>query len=218
MEAEQIQFPAQLAVIAASGFLKPLQMRLESLFIAKGRAVNTGKHGVLFITAPIRARHGKQFERLCQSGAGQMRSAAQIKKFAAPVQRNGIRVDPPDDFGLVVLTSGLEQLHGVGFLHFRTDKGNVFRRDSAHLLFNRGQIFHGEGAFHIKIVVKARVDGRADGHPGVGKKALHGGGHDMGNGMAQQRQAIGIISGDRRDGTRVSGQGRGKVTESFAPG
>ena len=64
--------------------------------------------------------------------------------------------------------------------------GIAFVNDLFHLLFDRAEVFWGEGLFAVKVVVPAILDHRADGDLGVGPDFLHGAGHDMREIVAHQ--------------------------------
>ena len=194
MEGEQTELLAQTAMVASLGFLDGGKVILEALFIGEGRAVDAGEHGILFVAAPVGAGHGKELEGLDRTRAGNVRSAAEIEEVAAAVQGNGIGVDAFDDLHLVGLALVAEQRNGIVLLHDGTFKGNVFRNDGAHFLFDGFKVIGREGTRGIKIVIEAGVDGRTDGDLHAGEQSLHGGGHDMGSGMAQQLKPFGVLS------------------------
>src|SRR5699024_10090313 len=62
--------------------------------------------------------------------------------------------------------------------------------------FQGGEVLGGEGLFGVKIVVKAAVDGRADGELDVGEEALHGLGEDVGGGVPEGLLAVLVGKGE----------------------
>lgn len=53
LKVKSFKIAPKLAVVAAFGFFKLLQVGVQSFLVGKGDAVNTRKHAVLFITPPI---------------------------------------------------------------------------------------------------------------------------------------------------------------------
>jgi hypothetical protein len=62
VEDEDFQLAPQLAVVALLGLFEHLQVLVEFLLVAPGRAVDALEHGVLLVAAPVRARHRHQLE------------------------------------------------------------------------------------------------------------------------------------------------------------
>ena len=216
MEGEQAQFLAEAAMVAALGFFECVQVFLEGLFVAEGRTIDAGQHGALLVAAPVSASHGEQFEGLHSAGAGDMRAAAEVEEVAAAVQGHGVGFEFFDDLDLVDLALAGEEGHGFGLAHDGALEGNVGGHDGAHFLLDGFEVFRGEGAGSVEVVVEALVDGRADGHLHAGEELLHGGGHDMGGGMAQELQAFGLVSGDGGGFNSVGGHFSGEIEESFS--
>ena len=73
VEAEQVELFAQFAMVAFFSFFHHLQVFIEFRFLFKSGTVNTLEHLVVFITAPVSAGNGTQFEGL--DGACRKRSA-----------------------------------------------------------------------------------------------------------------------------------------------
>ena len=111
---------AELAVIAFLRFLQQMQMLVKLRFLREGRAVNALQHLVLGVAAPISARHAKQLERFDPAGGRQMRSAAQIEKFALIVDR--------DDR---ILRQIANQLQLERIVELREDRNRFFAADDA---------------------------------------------------------------------------------------
>mgnify|MGYP007121805942 CR=1 FL=1 len=101
MECEQIEFLAELAMVAALGFFDTVQVFLEILGIGKGRCVDAGKHTVLFVAAPVRPGNGQQLERLHEPGIRNVRPTAQVNEIAVPVQGDGPVFEALDQLDLV---------------------------------------------------------------------------------------------------------------------
>lgn len=92
-----------------------------------------------------------------------MRSGAQIHKFALTVKAQfialgGVLLHQLQFIGLV-----LHQLPGLGWLQLKPLDGKVFLDNFFHLPLQLGQVVGGKGSGSVKIIVKAAVNGRADG-------------------------------------------------------
>ena len=216
MEGEQAQFLAEAAMVAALGFFEGVQMILEGLFVTEGGAVDAGEHGALLVAAPVGAGHGEELEGLHGAGAGDVRTAAEVEEVAAAVQGHGVGVELFDDLDLVALALAFEESDGVGLAHDGAFEGNVGGHDGAHFLLDGFEVFRSEGTGSIEVVIETLVDGGTDGHLHAGEELLHGSGHDMRSGMAQELQAFGIVSGDGSGLDSVGGHFGGKVEESFS--
>ena len=213
VEGEQPEFLAQTAMVAALRFLDGGEMRLERLLVGKGRAVDAGEHGVLFVAAPIGSGHGKQLEGLHGSRGRKMRSAAEVEEIAAAVKRNGIGVYAFDEFHLVILAHAAEKLRGFRPAHDGALKGYVGGDDGAHFLFYGFQVVLGEGARSVEIVIETGRYGRTDGHPDPGEKLTHGRSHDMRRRMAQDLKPVFIIRGHGNGRFRSGRDPGGKIEQ-----
>ena len=69
--------------------------------------------------------------------------------------------------------------------------------DLAHPLFQRLEVFRGEGLRHIEVVVEPVDDRRSDAELGVGKHVLHGLGQHMRAGVPDDAAAVLRVGGDR---------------------
>jgi hypothetical protein len=193
---EQIQFPADAAVIALLGLLEPGEVFLELRTRSPGRAVNPLQHLVARIAAPIGARHFHELEGFELARAGYMRSAAQVLPIALSVQADRLaRRDGADDFGLVVLADFLEVCHRLVARQDPTVHRQILGRDLGHARFDRRQVFGRERSLVSKIVVKAVLDNRADGDLGVGIELLHRVRQEMRRGMPDDVESVPVLVG-----------------------
>ena len=87
LEMEQVLLAAQLAVVAFLRLFQPLQVLLQRLPVRPRRAVDALQHLVTGVPAPVGPGQPGQFERAEFAGAGNVGPAAEIDKFALPVQR-----------------------------------------------------------------------------------------------------------------------------------
>ena len=106
----------------------------------------------------------------------------------------------------------LQKFHLVGFVfapeivdrllpaHVVAPEGQILGRQLGHVGFNLRQVFRGKRLGHAKVIVKARFDGRADGHFDPGKQVPHRLGHQVGGGMAHDLQTLGAVQADGGEG------------------
>src|SRR5437764_16558 len=112
---EQVEFAAELAVVAALGFLEPEQVLVKLLLAGPGGAVDALQLRVPGVAAPIGAGHIHQLEGLPEpAGRGEMRPDAQIDEIALAVEADFlIRRDLSDIFGLIALADAVEERDGL---------------------------------------------------------------------------------------------------------
>ena len=60
---EQVEFPAEKPVVAASCFFESVQMFVERVLRLECSAVDALEHGAFLVAAPVRARDTEQLER-----------------------------------------------------------------------------------------------------------------------------------------------------------
>jgi len=125
-----------------------------------------------------------------------VRAAAQVGELALGVQRQVFAGrDRADDLGLEVFADALEETDGlVARLHAADDRLR-FLHDLLHLGFDRRQILGREWAFVGEVVVEAMVDDRADRYLGTREQPLHGLREQVGGGMAQHIERVGVLVG-----------------------
>ena len=168
-------------------------MSLQVFFLIVSGAVDTLQPGFVGISAPVSHGRGCQLECLDTLGAHQVRSGAQIHKFALPVEGN-----------LRILRQILNQLHLEGFLAlfhkrdgFRSGQSELLQlltlfHDLFHLCFQGIQVVPGESLM-IKIVVKSRLNTGSDGQLRIGKQILYRFRQHMGGSMADRGQTLLVI-------------------------
>ena len=77
-EAEQVEFPTELAVVPTLGLLDAVQVLVQRLLGLPSGAIDSLQLLVLLIAPPVRRSAPHQFEGGYALGRGQMRSAAQV--------------------------------------------------------------------------------------------------------------------------------------------
>jgi hypothetical protein len=96
---------------------------------------------------------------------------------AAEIHERSVRVGR-DDLVVAQLGEALElervideSLLGLGSIHLFTHERILLRRDLAHLVLERGNVFRGERLGDLEVVVKAVVDRRAEADLRVGAQS-----------------------------------------------
>ncbi len=201
-EAEQIQLDAELAMVAPLRLLDQFEMTVECFLRLPGGAVDALQAGVGLVAPPVGRRATGQLERRDVPGGGNVRTAAQVAPPNAFSGPGGIQVVVGGEFGAAdfhdVRVAGLvvDQLELVGLVgeilarlvlgrvHPAVEQLSVLD-DLLHALLQRREIFRGEGAWHLEVVVEAVGDGRTDaqlrlggtcpGPPGRGRVPPSGG-------------------------------------------
>ena len=75
--------------------------------------------------------------------------------------------------------------------------------DFVHSLLNGLQLFGREGFGDLEVVVESAVNGRAEADACAGDQLAHRGGEDVGRGMAQNAEGLGIALGEEADRSAV---------------
>src|SRR5439155_1745587 len=115
---EEVERPAELAVIALLGFLESVQIELEILFLRPSRAIDPLQHFIARVPAPVRPGELGQLEHLELARRGHVRAAAEVGELALGVERDLLPGrDRGDDLGLVMLADRLEVAHRVVAWH-----------------------------------------------------------------------------------------------------
>ena len=199
---KQVEFLAQLAVVALVGFFQHRQILLQLVFGGPSRSVNTLQHFVAVIAAPISTSHLHELEKLQLAGARHVGATAQIFKRAVAVQRDiFVGRNAGDDLGFVVLADAFEMRHGFVARQHAAGDGFIFGDEFGHALFNRHQIFWRERALVRKIVEKSVFNHRPDGDLRIREQFLDGIRQQVRSTVANQLQAVSIFGCD--DGNRT---------------
>ncbi|OPY06745.1 MAG: hypothetical protein A4E68_02257 [Syntrophaceae bacterium PtaB.Bin095] len=199
---EQIQLPAQTAVIPLFGLLDDPEVLGKLLFRREARAVYALEHLVLFIASPVGAGHVQELEGPNDPRCRDVRSPAQIQVIAL-----GVKAHRPDVAGKVI-----QELDLVGFplafeqgdrilpADFPPLKGVVGRGNRAHPLFDLLEVLRREGFGIFEIVIETVLDGGPDADLDIRKEILNRLGHHMGDAVAEDCQPLPGLNIDRRDG------------------
>jgi hypothetical protein len=212
-EGEQVQLGAQLAVVAAFGLGKTIEVRLELVARRPRRAVDPLELRVLLAAAPVRGGRPHQLERRDHPGGRQVRAAAQVAPdpLAVPVHVVVVgQLAVADLHDLVGIDVALEvdQLQLVRLrrqLHLRLVERLVLPAaerlpgldDLLHPLLELRQVLRLERLRHVEVVVEAVLDRRADAELGLGEDVLHGLGQHVRGRVAQHVEPVRLVDRDR---------------------
>ena len=112
-----------------------------------------------------------------------MRPLAQVNEAVVPVDGNDRRiVQSLDEFQLVWLVR--EQVLSLMPAQFLALEGKSARHCFPHQALDSLQVFWGEGAGNVEVVVEAVLGRGADAHLGLGEQLQHRVGHDVGRRVA----------------------------------
>jgi len=175
------------AVVAALRLFQLVQIGFELLLVAPGRAVDALQHWVVLIPAPVCARDRHQLESVRRDLAGviDVRPAAEILEAPMLVSAHGYR--SLDLVAVLVKASpgqAIDQLQLIGLIgkkaarilsrYLPAFEGALGSDRLPHALLDLNQVLGSEGARlallvlpQIEIIVKARVNRRADRYLGM---------------------------------------------------
>src|SRR5260370_18943857 len=92
LNAEEIEFRAEFAVIAALGFLDAVELAVQLFFREERHGVNALELGIAFLALPVSAGDVHELERLDPLGGGDGRAAAKIDTFSGRPQPDHLRL------------------------------------------------------------------------------------------------------------------------------
>jgi len=205
VDLEEVELPAQLAVVAPLGLLDEGEILLHLLRGGKPRPVDALEHLVVLVAAPVGAGHVEELEGLDLARRRDVGAPAQIREAALRVKAHR-----PDVGGQVV-----DQLHLVGLALFLKEldrlfpadlaarEGLVLRGDLRHPLLDLLQILGREGRLVVEVVVKAVLDGGPDRDLDAREQLLDRLGHDVGDAVTQNAHALRAVDVHGVDGAAL---------------
>src|SRR5450631_4279582 len=197
LNAEEVELHADLAVVAALGFFKAMQIFVELSLSVESGGVDALQLGIAFLTFPVGAGDVHQFEGGDALGGGNMRAAAEIDEFSGGVEGNhwlgGFFFH---ELALKNLIGFFVELDGFGLGGKFALVGKVLRGELTHLGFNFGEIVGRERLFAKKFVEETCVDRGTDAQLHVGEKLHDGGGEQVRGGMAEDVEGVGVFVGE----------------------
>ncbi len=228
-EREEVEFLAQLAVVAFGGLFEALLVGAQLVLGGPRGAVDALQLRVLLAAAPVRAGHSGEVPSVRDvAGAGNVGPAAEVAPdhlalaVHVLVDRELAGADlcggALGGVGPRARTTGerdeleLERLVGhelsrLGLVDDAADEALVLADDALHLLLDGLQVFGRERVDVAEVEVEAVGDRRADAEVRLRLDALHGLGHDVRGRVAQDRQTVGAV--DQHGLDRVIGRDDG---------
>src|SRR5713226_7814656 len=88
LDAEEVQLRAELAVIAALGFLNAVEMCVQLFLGEEGHGVNALQLRIAFLALPVCAGDVHELERLNALSGRNVRAAAEVDEFSRGVERD----------------------------------------------------------------------------------------------------------------------------------
>ena len=190
-------------MVAAACLLQSCQMLLQHAALGEGAAVNAAEHLVFLAAAPVGTGAGGQLDGFYGAGGHQMGSGAEVGEIALTAEGN------------VLALSGvlLDQLQLIGLVGFQLlcflDRqgepldGQIRLGNSGDLRLQLFQILRRKGGGDIKIVIKAVLDGWADGKLCLREQVLHRLRQHMGRRVVEGTLALLVLKGEDLHGAVV---------------
>ena len=199
VNAEQAQFAAQFAVVAAPRLFQPFQVFVKLGAVREAGAVNALEHGAVFVPLVEGARHAHDFECLAVARAAHVGTGAQVRKIPVAVEGNLLVFrDVVQQVNLEAgrLTAGAQGAQLPGFRHFHGIRaGNdfllenlVFLHHFFHLLLNAFKVLCADAVVQLHVVIKTVIHGRPAGQLGIRPEAANGRSQNVRAGVAQPFQ------------------------------
>ncbi len=151
-------------MVALLGFFEKTQMLFQSLFGGPCRTIDTLKHLVFLIAAPIGSGDSGELEGFNGSSGRHMRTTAKIHPVPLAVERHNFVGYILDDSDLVVLAHAAEQLDGLTSRHLFASYLEIGLSNFLHSRFDLFNLFRSEGSVSFEIVIKPVLDGGSYGH------------------------------------------------------
>ena len=200
--------PGSVFSVVAARALAALITRL--LLVRPGGAIDAGQHRLGGITTPVGTGQLEQLEVLEVTGIRHVRTAAHVSVFFVVVKADGVAfADALDDLLLVRLIALLESGHGLVTRDILTHHIVLAVDQLLHALLDGLEIFRGDRAAKVDVVIETVIDDRADGHLGLRVELLDGMTDQVRAGVTNHVQAFRITRRENGDvgvfGDHVSG-------------
>ena len=192
----QFELLSQNTVISLLGLFHTMQVVLDHRFLGIGHPVNALQHRPLFVTPPVGAGRGGEFEGLDHARSRQMRPPAEVFKTRVMVKRYPVILDALKELDFVGVILGTIVVNGFLAVSDLTGKGGVFFDNLGHALFNTRQVVGGKRPGNVEIVIPAFLDWRPDGRFGLGKQLHHRLRHNVRTRMPENLAALRVVEGE----------------------
>ena len=180
-------------MVAVLDVLQVFHVGLEVLFAEEGHTEDTGQRLAVAVATPVGVRIGYQLEAFDKAGVKQVRTRAQVDEVVLAVDGDaGVGGDGVEQLQLVGLVLFLEDGAGLVAAHNLALQSGGFLDDGFHLLLDGVEVLAVERT-EVEVIEETLVGRRADGQLGLGVEVLHGLGHDMCGGVAQDGQRLGSL-------------------------
>src|SRR5438552_2983076 len=203
VDAEQLQFLAEHAMVAPLDLLKALQVVIELLLVGPDRAVDALQLRVALVAAPVRAGDRQKLEGTDLSCPLEVRSPAQIDEPVVLVDADLSVLDLVvavlvraflcelfDLVDLVVLIPLAEELERLRDGQVAMLERQVLLGDLAHLRLDLFEVVWGQRAREIEVVVEAVGDRWSEAELRPREQLEHRAGHHVRGRMAQRVELL----------------------------
>ena len=194
-------------MVAGARLLEPLEVRVEVLLAEERGPVDARELRVVRVAAPVGARERGELERLDRRRGLQVRAAAEVGEVALRVERDRTlgRVDELDLVRLALRREPRARLVGRDLLALpRAPLGEL----ALHLGLDRLEIGVVDRRRELEVVVEAVVDRRPDRDLDARMKPAHRLGEQVGGGVAQHGERVGILRVARRQDLELRAVGQ----------
>ena len=197
-------------MIALLGLFEVVQILVKLGLLEKRRAVEALQLLAACVGTPIGACQLHELDGADLAGRRDVRAGAQVDEGAVTVDGDLLVGEVVDVLELEALV-GEDLLRLVNGDHL-ADERLVSLDDLLHLLLDGAEVVGGDVLGQQEVVEVAVIGCRTEGDLRAGEQLLHGLGHDMGAGMAQDVQRLGAFRRDNLDGGAIV-DGGGQVDE-----
>ena len=215
VEREELELPAELAMIPRPRVFQPLEVLVELLLRQERSAVDALEHRVLLVPLPVGAGRVRQLEDPEAPGRRHMRPAAQIDELSLAVAGDAFTLRQlAGDLDLQRIVLALEDPDRLGDRHLPALDLQVLRDDLPHLGLDPLEVLGSEGTRRQEVVVVAVLDRRSDADLDLGEEPLDRLRRQVGGRVAVDRDDVGRLP--RHDFERPVGLQRGHEVDDPA--
>ncbi len=203
-EHEQLHLLANLTVVALLGFLKHDEIFIEHLLLREGDAVDTRHLLAVGIATPESTGYTRNLDGLDGARRYEVRTTAEVGEVALGISGDGAILQILRDvLHLVLLSSGLKLLDGIGLRHFAADDGLILLGELLHLSLYLGEVVFRDGLTlgRHHIVEETILDGRAEAELDAGIQLLQRLGKQVGRRVPEGVLAFVVVELIQFDGS-----------------
>src|SRR6185437_540228 len=199
LNAEEIEFLAEFAMVAPLGLFEFVQIFVEFLLLDETRAVNPLHLRIFFVAFPVGAGYIHQFKSFYAPGGRDVRTAAEVDKFSGGVKGNH-RLDGFffHQFALKFLLRFAIEVERLGLRNQFALVGNIFRGQLVHLALDFCEVLGSERLLAHKFVKESGVNRRADAEFYIRVKFENGRSEQMSSRVAEYLNRVRVLGGEDR--------------------